>query len=65
MQLRCNSCHIPFFVSKDIVHAALDTMTEKDWDHYDLRCPQCKKVNRVSREQLIHSAPDWKPEADE
>ncbi len=65
MQLRCQNCHIPFSVSKDVVHAALDTMAEKKWDHYDLRCPQCKKVTRVSQEQLLHSAPNWKPKADE
>ena len=65
MQLRCNSCHMPFTVSQEVVHSAIDTMTEKNWDHYDLRCPQCKKVNRVSQEQLLHAAPTWEHKAEE
>lgn len=62
MQLRCYSCHTPFTVSRDVVHAALNIMEEDDLVHYDLRCPKCKKANRVSREQLEHAAPAWEYE---
>jgi len=64
MQLRCLNCHMPFTVSTELVHSALDTMAKKEWDYYDLRCPQCKKVNRVSKEQLQHAAPTWEPKAE-
>jgi transposase-like protein len=56
---------MPFTVSKDVVHAALDEMSEHDWHHYDFRCPQCKKANRVSKEQLFHAAPTWREEEEE
>lgn len=65
MQLRCYSCHMPFAVGKDAVHAALEDMVENDWNHYDFRCPQCKKANRISREQLLHAAPNWQEDQEE
>lgn len=65
MQLKCYSCHAPFSVSKEIIHIALDKMAKKDWKHYDFSCPQCKKANRASKEQLLHAAPNWEQEADE
>jgi hypothetical protein len=37
-------------------------MEEDDLVHFDLRCPKCKKANRVSKEQLLHAAPNWEYE---
>jgi hypothetical protein len=62
MQLRCYSCHTPFTVGREIVHNALNIMEEDELVHFDFRCPKCKKANRVSREQLEHSAPGWEYE---
>ncbi|HEY61134.1 MAG TPA: hypothetical protein G4N95_00635 [Anaerolineae bacterium] len=65
MQIRCYHCHMPISISKDVVYAALDTLSEGDLQHYDIRCPKCRKINRVSKEQLHHAAPNWKKEREE
>jgi len=65
MQLRCYSCQTPFTVSRDVVEQALNIMEEDDLVHFDLRCPKCKKANRVSKEQLLHAAPNWEYEPTE
>ena len=62
MQLRCQQCHRPFAIGKSEVHAALDMLFEDDLAHYNAQCPHCRKVNRVSREELIRSAPEWTQE---
>ncbi len=66
MQTRCQNCHRPFALSKDIVHAALDDMAAKHMDHYySVQCPHCHKLTRVPKVELLHAAPDWKePAAD-
>lgn len=64
MQIRCQNCHRPFAVGKEAVHYALDTMTAEELQHYDVKCPHCRRVNRVSREALLRAAPDWSPEKD-
>ena len=62
MQIRCYSCKMPITVGQAMVHQALNIMQEDDLVHFDFRCPKCKKTNRVSHEQLLHSAPVWKYE---
>ena len=61
MQIRCYACHIPFALNKEEVHAALDIITEGKLSHFNAHCPRCRKVNRVSRQQLLRAAPDWVP----
>ncbi len=60
MQIRCYHCHKPFALSKDVVHEALDALTEQDLGHYNAQCPHCRRMNRVSRDELLRAAPDWK-----
>jgi phage FluMu protein Com len=64
MQIRCQNCHRPFAVGKEAVHYALDTMTEEGLQHYDVKCPHCRRVNRVSREALLRAAPGWSTKKD-
>jgi phage FluMu protein Com len=59
MQVRCAHCGIPFSLSSEAVHAALSQLQEQDQKHFDARCPQCRKVNRISQERLLRAAPDW------
>jgi hypothetical protein len=61
MQIRCYSCHTPFAISRDAVRAALDQIHEQGLSHYNAQCPRCRKVNRISPEQLQRAAPDWVP----
>lgn len=63
MQIRCAHCGIPFSLNREAVHAALDMMHEQDLKHYDARCPQCRKVNRVALKRLQRAAPDWEKSA--
>jgi phage FluMu protein Com len=60
MQIRCQNCHKPFALSRETVHAALDMLTSQNMSHYDAHCPHCRRVNRVSQQELQHAAPDWK-----
>ena len=64
MQIRCQNCHRPFAVGKEAVHYALDTMTAEGLQHYDVKCPHCRRVNRVAREALLRTVPDRSPEKD-
>jgi RNase P subunit RPR2 len=61
MQIRCTNCHKPFSLSKEEVHAALDILLAEDQHHFNVHCKHCGKINRVSRQELQRSAPDWKP----
>ena len=62
MQIRCYSCNIPITISRQNVNQALNIVHEDDLVYFDFRCPKCKKANRVSKEQLLHSSPGWKYE---
>jgi phage FluMu protein Com len=59
MQIKCYSCHIPFAINKDTAHAALDTIAAEKLNHFNANCPRCRKVNRISRQQLLRAAPNW------
>jgi phage FluMu protein Com len=65
MQIRCFKCQMPIALSRDFVYAALDEVTDHDLTHYDVRCPRCRKTNRVSRDQLIRAAPNWEREREQ
>jgi transposase-like protein len=60
MQIRCQNCHRPFGLDKDVVHAALDQLSNENLVHYNVHCPHCGKSNQVSRIELQRAAPDWK-----
>jgi phage FluMu protein Com len=62
MQIRCNQCHKPFAMGKEMVHEALDSMVEDDLNHYNVQCPHCRKTNKVSRDELVRAAPEWTQE---
>ena len=64
MQIRCNRCHKPYALGKEAVHAALDLMVAESLQHYNAPCPHCRRVNRVSRQELERAAPDWSPHKD-
>ena len=65
MQIRCYHCSKPFALSKDTVHAALDLIAAENLSHYDAACPHCRRVNRVSKEELQRAAPDWQAQSSE
>jgi phage FluMu protein Com len=65
MQIRCYNCHKPFAIGKQETHAALDMVESQNLSHYDAPCPHCRRVNRVSRQDLERAAPDWKPVPEE
>ena len=59
MQIRCSHCHKPYAMNKEAVHAALNEMTEQGLNHYNAICPHCRRVNHVSRDELMRAAPGW------
>ncbi len=61
MQIRCNHCNKPFALKKEEIVAALDSLQEQNLHHYNAYCPHCRRANRISRAELEHAAPDWKP----
>jgi phage FluMu protein Com len=36
---------------------ALESVRAKSGDHYDMRCPRCRTVNKVPLKQLEREAP--------
>ena len=65
MQIRCYKCSMPISLGRDAVFGALDYVTDEELTHYDVRCPKCRKVNRISVEQLHQAAPTWQRKRDE
>jgi phage FluMu protein Com len=63
MQLRCYRCGWSFAIKKDEIVFALEALEESGGNHYDVRCPRCRHMNRVSIEQLRKAAP--RPETEE
>ena len=62
MQIRCYHCQKPFALGKDAIHEALDAMEIEKMGHYNASCPHCRRVNRVSRDEMRRAAPDWQPQ---
>jgi phage FluMu protein Com len=65
MQIRCNNCHKPFALGKETVHEALEIIHEEGMNHYNASCPHCRKANKVSKEELLRSAPGWTQQSEE
>ena len=65
MQITCFKCHMPIAMSRDALYAALDQCSDENLSHYDVRCPKCRKTNRMSFKQLKRAAPTWKREREE
>jgi hypothetical protein len=61
MQIKCYSCHIPFAINRDEIHAALDEIAREGHSHYNAVCPRCRKSNKISKKQLRRFAPNWEP----
>lgn len=57
MQLRCYRCGWSFAIRKEELAFALSALRESEGSHYDVRCPRCRHMNRVSLEQLEKFAP--------
>lgn len=64
MQIRCYRCNNSFALKKEEIVFALEALEENQDNHYDVRCPRCRHINRVSLEQLRKAAPRT-PEQDE
>ena len=62
MQIRCTNCHRPYALGKAEVHALLDQMEAEQLHHINAPCPHCRRVNSVSRDELVRAAPDWRPQ---
>jgi phage FluMu protein Com len=60
MQIRCLNCHKPFSLSKETILGALEKVESEHLTHFDAHCPHCRRVNRISRQELMRAAPDWK-----
>lgn len=65
MQMRCFNCHKPFALGKEAISAALDELAQQKLGHYNVACPHCRRVNRVSKDELMRAAPDWTAPAQE
>jgi hypothetical protein len=61
MQIRCFKCQMPIALGRDVVAEALEAMEKDDLSRYDVRCPKCRKTNRVSKKLLLKMAPRSKP----
>lgn len=63
MQLRCQNCHRPFALGKETIHFALDQIQAENLSHYNAQCPHCRRINRVSKQELERAAPDYTPQS--
>jgi hypothetical protein len=51
-------------MSKEAIYMALDEMDADNLKHFDIRCPQCRKTNRIPLKRLQRAAPEWIKKAD-
>lgn len=58
MQIRCYNCHKPFALNKETIEEAINQVTSQNLAHYNVSCPHCRRVNRVSRQELLRAVPD-------
>ena len=57
MQTRCYRCGWSFAIKQDEIVAALHDLEAEGGVHYDVRCPRCRHINKLSIEQLRRGAP--------
>lgn len=56
---------MPITLSRETIYSALDVVSDENLTHFDVRCPRCRKTNRISADQLRHAAPQWERNRDE
>ncbi len=61
MQIHCTYCGSPLNISRKQAEAALDVLHENGLAYYEIRCPRCRKMNKIPREMLRRAAPRWQP----
>lgn len=57
MQFRCYRCGWSVTLSGEQVEFALQSARAEGGKHYNLRCSQCRTINKVPLKQLEQSAP--------
>lgn len=62
MNVRCNYCRQSFNLSRDFMVQAVAEAEEKNQKYYGVECFNCRKLVKVSLEQLKRALP---PEAEE
>ena len=63
MQIRCYRCNWNFAIKNEEIAFVVDALEESGGNHYDIRCPRCRTINKISLEQLRWAVP--KPEEEE
>ena len=56
----CTNCHLPYILNREALQIALDEVEKEGYKHYNVYCNNCGRPNKVSRKQLLSSAPWWK-----
>jgi phage FluMu protein Com len=57
MQTRCYRCGWSFAIKNEEIVAALHNLEAEGGVHYDVRCPRCRHINKLSIEQLRRAVP--------
>jgi phage FluMu protein Com len=65
MQIRCVNCHRPYALGKVEVHALLDQMETESLHYVNTYCPHCRRTNKISRDELMRAAPDWRAQKEQ
>jgi phage FluMu protein Com len=57
MQIRCYKCNWSFAIRKDEIAFVIDALEESEDQHYDVPCPRCRTINKISVEQMRQVVP--------
>ncbi len=63
LRVTCTNCHMPFIINRDALQAALDEVDREGYKHFNAYCSNCGRPNKLSKKQLMRSAPWWKASA--
>ena len=66
MQLHCSSCKEMFVLSQEAALVGLHEVThDENQQHYDARCPHCKRSNSIPIERIEKTFPNWQEDYEE
>ncbi len=65
MHVRCSFCRHSFNLSRDYLAEAVAEATEKRQKYHGIECPNCRKLIKVSIQQMKRYVPVTRPDPGE
>ncbi len=57
LQVKCFKCGWPIILNDDFLRTAVEEADANHATHYNVTCPKCRRVNKVSVKQMKRALP--------